>query len=91
MHPIQDRKIMVTIAWSPLGFPLIMELSKGRTFNVQNYRDNIRAALTQFQSEDDGRKFVVHVDNVKAHTVRKCRTFAKKMDCGSLPIYPAHT
>jgi hypothetical protein len=28
-HTIQDRKIMVTIAWNPLGFPLILGLHKG--------------------------------------------------------------
>jgi hypothetical protein len=34
-HTIQDRKIMVTIAWNPLGFPLIMALPKRRTFNTE--------------------------------------------------------
>jgi hypothetical protein len=67
-HTIQDRKIMVTIAWNPLGFPLIVALSKGPIFNAEYYRDNILAALTQLQPDDDGRKLVVHVDNAKAHT-----------------------
>jgi histone-lysine N-methyltransferase SETMAR len=61
-----------TIAWNPLGFPLIVTLPKGCTFNAEYYRDNILAALTQLQSEDDGRKLVVHVDNA---TAQKCRTF----------------
>jgi hypothetical protein len=38
---------MVAIAWNPLGFPLIVALPKGRTFNAEYYRDNIFAALTQ--------------------------------------------
>jgi hypothetical protein len=38
---------MVTIAWNPLGFPLIVVLPKGRIFNAEYYRDNILAALTQ--------------------------------------------
>jgi hypothetical protein len=59
-HTIQDRKIIVTIAWNPLGFPLIVKLPKGGIFNAEYDRDNILAALTQFQSEDDGRKLVVH-------------------------------
>jgi hypothetical protein len=67
-----------TIAWNPFGFPLIVALPKGRTFNAEYYRDNILAALTQFQPEDDGRKFVVHADNVRAHTVQKCRTFCEE-------------
>jgi hypothetical protein len=76
-----------TIAWNPLGFLLIMSLPKGRTFNAEYYRDNILAALTQLQSEDDGRKFIVHADDAKA---QKCRIFCAKMDCGSLPIHSTH-
>jgi transposase len=63
---------------NPLGFPLIVSLLKGRTFNAEYYRDNIFAALTQFQSEDDGRKLVVHTDNARAHTAQKCRTFCEE-------------
>jgi hypothetical protein len=67
-HLIQDRNIMVTIAWNPLGFSLIVALPEGRTFHAEYYRDNILAALTQLQPEDDGRKLVVHADNARAHT-----------------------
>jgi hypothetical protein len=61
-----------TIAWNPLGFSLIVALPKGPTFNAEPYCDNIHAALTQLQSEDDGRKLVVHADNVRVHTAQKC-------------------
>jgi hypothetical protein len=67
-HTIEDRKIMITIAWNPLGFHLIVALPKGRTLNGEYYRNNIRAALTRLQSEDDGRKFMVHADNARDHT-----------------------
>jgi hypothetical protein len=70
-----------------LGFPLIVALPKGRTFNAKYYCDNILAALTQLQPEDDGRQLVVHDDNA---TAQKYRIFAKKMNCGSLPIHPTH-
>jgi hypothetical protein len=70
-HPIQDRKIMVTIGWNPVGFPLIVALPKGRTFNAEYYRDDILAALTQFQPENDGRKLVAHADNARTHTAQK--------------------
>jgi hypothetical protein len=86
-HTIQDRKIMFTIAWNPLGFSLILALPKGPIFNAEYYRDDILAALTQFQPGDHGRQFVVHADNPRTHTAQKYRTFAKKMDCGSLPIH----
>jgi histone-lysine N-methyltransferase SETMAR len=53
-------------------------LPKGRTFNAEYYCDTVLAALTQLQPEDDGRKLVVHADNVRAHTVQKCRTFCEE-------------
>jgi histone-lysine N-methyltransferase SETMAR len=74
-HTIQDRKIMVIIAWNPLRFPLIVALPKGGTFNVEYYCDNVLAALTQLQPEDDGRKLVVHADNAGA---QKCPTFCEE-------------
>jgi transposase len=69
---------MVTIAWNPFGFPLIVALPKGCTFKAEYYRDNILTELTQLQPEDDGRKLVVHTDNAKAHTAQKCRTFCEE-------------
>jgi hypothetical protein len=53
-------------------------LPKGRTFNAEYHRDNILAALTQLQPEDDGRKLVVHADNARDHTTQKCRTFCEE-------------
>jgi hypothetical protein len=79
---------MVTITWNPLEFALIMALPKGRTFNAEYYRDNILAALTQFQPEDDGRKFVVHADNVRAHTAQKCQTFCDENGLRLAPEQP---
>jgi hypothetical protein len=52
-HAIQDRKSTVTIAWNPLGFPLIVTLAKGRILNAEYCRDNILATLTQLQPEND--------------------------------------
>jgi hypothetical protein len=69
---------MVPIAWNPLGFPLIVAVPKRCTFNAEYYRNNILAALTRLQSEDDGRKLVVHADNARAHTAQKRRTFCEE-------------
>jgi hypothetical protein len=69
---------MLTIAWNPLGYPLIVALPKGRTFNAEYHRDNILATLTQFQPEDDGRKLVVQADNARTHTAQNCRTFCEE-------------
>jgi hypothetical protein len=69
---------MVTIAWNPLGFLLIVALPKWRTFNAEYYRDNILAALTQLQPENDGRKLVVHANNARVHIAQKCWTFCEE-------------
>jgi hypothetical protein len=53
-HKIQERKILVAIAWNPLGSPLSVALPKGRTCNAEYYRDDILAALTQIRSADNG-------------------------------------
>jgi histone-lysine N-methyltransferase SETMAR len=87
-HTIQDREIMVTIAWNPLGFPLIVALPKGCIFNAEYYRDNILAALTQLQPEDHGRKLVVHIDNAKAHTAQKRRTVCEENGLRRAPYPP---
>jgi histone-lysine N-methyltransferase SETMAR len=87
-HAIQDRKIMVAIAWNPLGFPLIVALPKGRTFNAEYYRNNILAALTQLQPEDDGRKLVAHADNARVHTAQKYRTFCEENGLRLVPHPP---
>jgi transposase len=71
-------KSRLPFAWNPLGFPVIVALIKGRAFNAEYYRDNILEALTQLQPEDDGRKFVVHAGNARAHTAQKSRTFCEE-------------
>jgi transposase len=67
---------------------LIVALPKGRTFSAESYRDNIFAALTQVQPEDDGRKLVVHADNARAHTAQKCRTFCEENGLRLAPHSP---
>jgi transposase len=87
---IQDRKIMATIPWNPLEFPLIVALPKGRVFNAEYYRDNILAGLTQLQLEDDGRKLTVHAYNARVHTAQKCRTFCEENGLWRAP-HPAYS
>jgi hypothetical protein len=48
---------------------------KGDNFNPEYSRDNILAALTQLQPEDDGRKLDVHAENARVRTAQKCRKF----------------
>jgi hypothetical protein len=80
-----------TIAWNPLGFPLIAALPKGRTCNTEYYRDKIFTALTQFQPEDDGRKKLSFMLTMQGLTpLNNVELFVKKMDCGSLSIHLTH-
>jgi transposase len=71
-------KALTNYCMDPLGFPLIATLPKWRTFNAEYYRDNILAALTQFQPEGYGRKLVVHAENARVHTAQKRRTFCEE-------------
>jgi hypothetical protein len=79
---------MVIIAWNPLGFPLIVALPKGSTFNAEYYRDNTLAALTQLQPENDGRKLVFALIMSGPTLLKNLELFAKKVDCCSLPHPP---
>jgi transposase len=65
-----------------------MALPKGCIFDAGYYRDNILAALTQLQPEDDGRKLVVHADNARAHTTQKYQTFCEENELGLAPHPP---
>jgi hypothetical protein len=85
-----SRNSRRTIAWNQLGFPLIVAPRKGRTFDAEYYRDDILAALTQLQSEGEGRKVVGNADNGKAHTAQKCWTFCEDNGLRLVP-HPPHS
>jgi histone-lysine N-methyltransferase SETMAR len=72
---IQDKKMMVTIAWNALGFHLIEALPKGRGFNAECYRDHILTELIRFRREAGERYLVIPADNARPSTAQKCRTF----------------
>jgi transposase len=74
-HTIQDKKIMVTIAWNALGFDLVEDLPKGRRFNAKYYRNNILTELIRIRPRAGERNLVIHADNASLHTAQKCRTF----------------
>jgi histone-lysine N-methyltransferase SETMAR len=74
-HMIGDKKIMVTIAWNPLGFHLVDVLPKGMLFNAEYYRDNILAPLLRLRPDPENRYLVIHADNARPHTAKKCQNF----------------
>jgi hypothetical protein len=69
---------MITIAWNPLGFPLIVALPEGHNVSTKYCCDNILAALTQFQPGDDRRKLVVQADNARTHAAQNWGTFCEE-------------
>jgi hypothetical protein len=89
-HTVQDRKIMVTIARNPLGFPLIVAPPKGRTLNTGYYRDTILAALTHTTQRTTGESSLFMLTMQGLTLLKNIELFAKKMDSGSLPIHPTH-
>jgi histone-lysine N-methyltransferase SETMAR len=70
--------MMVTIPWNPLGFHWLEALPKANTFNAEYYRVNIFTELLPFRPQIDGRRLVIHADNAKSHTTRKCRAFCQE-------------
>jgi hypothetical protein len=70
-HTVQDPKMTVTIAWTPLGFHLLDALPKGNTFNIEYYRVNILTELLPLRPQADGRRLVIHTDNARPHIARK--------------------
>jgi hypothetical protein len=40
-HTVQDPKMIVTIAWNPLGFQLFDALPRSNVFNLEYYRVSI--------------------------------------------------
>jgi transposase len=69
---------MVTIAWNPLGFHLLDAFPKGNTFNAKYYYVNILTKLLPLRSQVDGRRLIIHSDNARPHTARKCRAFCEE-------------
>jgi histone-lysine N-methyltransferase SETMAR len=70
---IQDRKIMVTVAWNPLGFHIVKALPIRGSFDAEYYHDNILAELLSIHPRADGHKLCIHADNSRAHTTQKSR------------------
>jgi hypothetical protein len=77
-HTIQDPKMIVTIAWNPLGFHLLDALPKGTTFNTEYPRVHILTELLRLCLQVDGRRLVVHAGNARSHTARKWRIFLRR-------------
>jgi histone-lysine N-methyltransferase SETMAR len=71
---IASPKRMLTVFWSPLGFPVIQCLPKGFRFTGEYFCSNILREIQEKRpndrAEDGRRKLVLHFDNAAVHTAR---------------------
>jgi hypothetical protein len=74
-----NAKWLITIFWSPLGFPVIDALPAGEKFTGRDFCDNIAPQIAEQRSSDArqnrSRKFVVHMDNAtpqRAKSTKSC-------------------
>jgi hypothetical protein len=82
---IQDPKMMVTVAWNPLGFHLLDTLPQGNTFNAEYHRVIILPWLLSLRPQVNGRRLITHADNA-----RKCLTFCKENRL-RLPVHTVYS
>jgi hypothetical protein len=69
---------------------LLDGLPKGKTVNVESYRDNIFAALVPLRPQVDGRKAARYTGSARLHKARHFRTFWKQNHL-RLPVHSSYS
>jgi histone-lysine N-methyltransferase SETMAR len=77
-HTMQNSKMMVIIAWNPLGFHWLDALPKANTMNAEYDRVNILTEFLSLRPQVDERRLVIHADNSRPHTAGKYRAFCEE-------------
>jgi len=67
---VSTPKIMITIAWNPLGFHAAEVLPKGAKWTAKYYVETILPKIARLREKDDHRWLIVHADNARPHTAR---------------------
>jgi histone-lysine N-methyltransferase SETMAR len=79
---VASAKRMLTVFWSPLGFPVIKALPKGMRFNAEYFCSvilrEIDANRPSHSAVDRGRNLVLHFDNATVHTARCTQEFMRE-------------
>jgi hypothetical protein len=82
-HIISTPKVLITIFWSPLGFPVIDALLAEEKFIAGYFCDNIVPQIAEQRSSDmrhnKGGKFVVHLDNATPHRPKLTKSCFKTL------------
>jgi hypothetical protein len=89
-YTIQDPKMMVTIAWNPLGFHLLDEFPKGNTFNVEYYRVNIITELLPLRPQVDERRLLFMLTTQNPIPRENAELSANKIGFGSPYTHPTY-
>jgi histone-lysine N-methyltransferase SETMAR len=89
-HTLQAPKMIVTIAWNPLGFRVPDVLPKDITFNAEYYRFDILRGRLLLHPQVHGSRLVIHANDTRSHSARKCRTFCEE-DRLRLAVHPPYS
>jgi histone-lysine N-methyltransferase SETMAR len=89
---ISSPKRMLTVFWSPLGFPLVRMLPKGAHFDTHYFCTNILAGVDRIRpaatAEEARRNVVVHFDNTSPHTATATVNFLSSHRMKRAPHQP---
>jgi hypothetical protein len=82
-HIISTPKVLITIFWSPLSFPVIDALPVGERFAAGQFCDNIVPQIAEQQWSDARqnryRKFVIQMDKVTPHRAKLAKPYFKTL------------
>jgi transposase len=82
-HIISTPKVLITIFWTALGFPVVGALPNAEEFTAQYFCDNIVPQIVEQRSSDarqkTGRKLVVHMDNATPHRAKLTKSCFKTL------------
>jgi hypothetical protein len=93
-HIISTPRVIITILWSPLGFPVIDLLPAGEKFPARYFRDSIVPQIAEQRPSDAqqnmGRKFVVRIDSATPHKPKLTKSCFKilRLHEADDPPYP---
>jgi hypothetical protein len=79
---------MVSMFWSPVGFPVIAALPPKTKFSSAYFCDNIMPKIVEgmpFDSAESPRKLMLHIDSASPHRARLVRVFEEISNAANSP------
>jgi transposase len=91
---INTQEAMVTIFWSPLGFPILEALGKRKTFASDYFYETIAPQFVEYAPMESrqarGRRLTIHMDNASPHRSKQTTDFLSSLRLISAP-HPPHS